>query len=190
MCPRGEALHHQTGNPHTVTQQRQWERYNFSLKMAQTLFIWSESQKYSKLSFSWAAVTPVTLNNRCWRMVFYYKQHSQTPLIFVPSEYPHEVWAVRRNKNVLSTPSSNPPDGFDFARLLLVTLGNVWSECFYLVFPTPLQAPAAPGGEERLFIHPDTSTLLWPILWATPSLLAKASNPFRQPAQPFVSCLS
>lgn len=88
------ALHHQPGNPHTVTQQRQWERYNFSLKIAKTLLIWCESQKYSKLSFSWAAVTPMTLNNRCWRMVFYSKLHSQMPLIFVPSEYPHEVWAV------------------------------------------------------------------------------------------------
>lgn len=80
--------------------------------------------------------------------------------IWIPSR---SVSCVKRNNNVLSTPSSNPPDWFDFARLLLVTPGNVWSECFYLIFPSPLQAPAVPGGEDRLIIHPDTSTLRWPI---------------------------
>lgn len=92
-------------------------------------------------------------------MVFYYKQHSQTPLILYHLNTLTSVSCVKRNNNVLSTPSSNPPDWFDFARLLLVTPGNVWSECFYLIFPSPLQAPAVPGGEDRLIIHPDTSTL-------------------------------
>lgn len=162
--------------------------------MAKTLFIWSEGQKYSKLSFSWAAVTPMTLNNRCWRMVFYYKQHRQTPLVFVPSEFPHEVWTLLEEIRAwcqLHLPIHQT------GLILPVCCSLLQAMCgqsvFIWHFPPHcmfLQFQEEKKGSLSILTPPHHTDWFTPTFWAALSLLAKASNSLRLPAQPFVRCLS